>query len=126
MGKQQAEATSKKSSSELWIVLAVTFIVFAKTLTCKFVALDDPAYVSDNPFIKDLSLKGIAAIFSSFYNFNYHPFTTLLYAFEFKFFGLNATAYHLISLLLHVTNTYLIFGMILTLSKRNEIALICA
>ncbi|MGZ3864310.1 MAG: tetratricopeptide repeat protein [Bacteroidia bacterium] len=116
----------RKFTNELLVVLAVTFIVFVKTLSFKFVALDDPAYVSDNPFIKDLSLKGIASTFSSFYNFNYHPFTTLLYAIEFKFFGLNATGYHFISSLLHVANTYLVFWLIQKLSKRNEIALICA
>ncbi|MGZ3866953.1 MAG: tetratricopeptide repeat protein [Bacteroidia bacterium] len=124
--KPAADLKEETPRNGIFFIVAAVFILFAKTLTCKFVALDDFAYIAENPFIKDLSFKGIAAIFSSFYNFNYHPFTTLLYTFEFKFFGLNATGYHFVSILLHVANTYLVFWLIVKLTKRKETPLICA
>jgi len=107
-------------------ILGLTFILFAKTITYKFVSLDDPAYVTNNPYIKEFSLSGIAAIFSSFYNFNYHPLTTILYAIEFKLFGLNAAGYHFISLLLHLLNVVLVFSLLLKITGRKEIAIVCS
>jgi hypothetical protein len=90
-------------------ILIVTFLLFYNTLTNNFVNLDDSGYIKDNPDIKSLSAKNIAAIFSSFYNANYHPFTTLSYAIEYNLFGLNAKPYHFVNLFIHLLNTFMVF-----------------
>lgn len=110
----------------LLVVLIITLLVFVNSLTPNFVDLDDPSYIINNPFIKSLSLKSIATIFTSFYNANYHPLTTLSYAIEFKIFGLKATGYHFTNILIHLINTALVFLLILKIAKRKEIAIICA
>jgi tetratricopeptide (TPR) repeat protein len=107
-------------------ILLVTFLLFYNTLTNNFVNLDDSGYIKDNPDIKSLSAKNIAAIFSSFYNANYHPFTTLSYAIEYNLFGLNAKPYHIINLLIHLLNVLMVFRLITKISGKTEVALIVA
>ena len=107
-------------------ILIVTFLLFYNTLTNNFVNLDDSGYIKDNPDIKSLSAKNIAAIFSSFYNANYHPFTTLSYAIEYNLFGLNAKPYHFVNLFIHLLNTFMVFRLIKKISGKIEIAAITA
>lgn len=107
-------------------ILLVTFLLFYNTLTNNFVNLDDSGYIKDNPDIKSLSAKNIAAIFSSFYNANYHPFTTLSYAIEYNLFGLNAKPYHFVNLLIHLLNIFMVFRLIKKVSGKVQVALIVA
>jgi len=107
-------------------ILLLTFLLFYNTLTNNFVNLDDSGYIKDNPDIKDLSAKNIAAIFSSFYNANYHPFTTLSYAIEYNLFGLNAKPYHVVNLLIHLLNVFMVFRLIKKISNKTEVALLVA
>ena len=107
-------------------ILLLTFLLFYNTLTNNFVNLDDSGYIKDNPDIKSLSAKNIAAIFSSFYNANYHPFTTLSYAIEYNLFGLNAKPYHFVNLCIHLLNTFMVFRLIKKISGKIEVAAITA
>ncbi|HET6769619.1 MAG TPA: tetratricopeptide repeat protein [Chitinophagaceae bacterium] len=107
-------------------ILILTFFLFINTITKNFFSLDDPAYVADNPYIKSLSPAGVKAIFTSFHNANYHPFTTLLYAIEYRLFGLNAQPYHFINLLIHLLNVLLVYLLIQKLAGRKEIAAVTA
>jgi len=108
-------------------ILIITFLAFLNSSSFDFVVgLDDGEYIVDNPVIQTLSLRSIATIFTSFANGNYHPLTTLSYAIEFKLFGLNAMGYHTTNILIHLINTALVFLLILKISSRKEIAIICA
>src|SRR5688572_978865 len=130
--KSHPPKTVKKSfagSNSYYIlggILLVTFLLFYNTLTNNFVNLDDSGYIKDNPDIKSLSAKNIAAIFSSFYNANYHPFTTLSYAIEYNLFGLNAKPYHFVNLFLHLLNIFMVFRLIKKVSGKVQVALIVA
>ncbi len=124
--------TKKKSSSSLLNTLALpailllTVIVLHPVLSKYFVSLDDPAYLKDNPYIKSLSYDSIATIFSTFYNANYHPLTTLVYAIEYHFFKLNAEPYHVINLLIHLVNVCLVYFLVLKLNSKPIIAAVVA
>jgi len=117
-----------KSNNNLYIfiILIITAIVYFKTLNYDFTNWDDKTYLHENPFIKDLSSNGIVKIFSSNYFGNYHPLTTLSYALEFNFFGLNPRIFHLNNLLLHLINIFLVFLFIKSLTERVEIPIITA
>lgn len=119
-----ADGSSKKYPLLLWGTLALVFVVFLPSLTNDFVNWDDPKYVINNALIKDLSGKGIKAMFSSFYGGNYHPLTALSNAIEFKLFGLNPKPFHFFNLLIHVFNTFLVFRLIRLLSSDVRIALV--
>ena len=104
-------------------ILIISIVVFSNGITKIFIALDDQAYISDNPFIKSLSWENIKNIFSTFYNANYHPLTTLLYAIEYKVFGNDASAYHIISLGIHIINSFFVFLLIDKLIRHKWFAI---
>ncbi|MGB3949227.1 MAG: tetratricopeptide repeat protein [Bacteroidia bacterium] len=118
--------TFKGHPYTLWGVLAIVFIAFLPALSNGFVNWDDPKYVLDNNIIKDLSAKGIKAMFTSFYGGNYHPLTALSNAIEFKLFGLNPKPFHFFNLVLHLANTFLVYRLIRFLASDISIALTVA
>jgi len=122
----QNSSPTFKNPYILGAILVLTFLLFYNTLTNNFVNLDDSGYIKDNPDIKSLSARNIIAIFSSFYNANYHPFTTLSYAIEYNLFGLNAKPYHLVNLLIHLLNTFMVFRLINKISRKTEVAFVVA
>jgi Flp pilus assembly protein TadD len=89
--------------------------VYANTLTNGFVGDDEPD-VLNNPWIKDWRL--LPEIFSrgdwrlagttSISNY-YRPLRNVLYLATYNLFGLNAWGFHLVSILFHAANTFLVF-----------------
>ncbi|NTW31758.1 MAG: tetratricopeptide repeat protein [Bacteroidetes bacterium] len=105
-------------------VLVFTALLYAKALTNGFATWDDDCYILQNPYIRDFSLNGIKSIFTTFYNANYHPLTTLIYLFEYNYFGLNPFPFHLLSVLLHLLNTWLVFKFVEQLSGKKITSLV--
>lgn len=126
------KATVKKGAAigvEKWVVASIlifTTLLYAKALFNDFANWDDDDYLLKNPFLKDFSLKGISAIFSSFYFGNYHPLTTLTYLTEYSVFGLNPLPFHLVNVALHVTNTWLVYKLSEKLSGKSITGIIVA
>lgn len=116
----------QKRAAVLIFILALTFIVLSPCLKNGFVNLDDGEYILYNPQIRAVSLSAARGIFTSFWFGNYHPITTMSYALEYHFFGLNAFVYHLDSLILHLFNCLLVFWLVLKLSKRHFAAFAAA
>jgi len=111
----------------LFIILVITFISFYPCLHGGFVNFDDDRYVYRNPMIKDVSWRGIATLFSSIdYAAIYCPLVFLSYAIEYHFFDLNAYAYHITNLILHLCNCLLVFWFIFSLSRNRFTALMVA
>ena len=108
------------------IVLGITFFCFLPSLQNKFVNLDDPQYILDNPVVKDLNTESLKTIFSEQFVGNYQPITMLSYMVEYKIFGLNPFGYHLMNLLLHLLGTLFVFLIIKKISRNELIALITA
>lgn len=89
--------------------LAITVLCFLPSLQNKFVNLDDPQYLTQNPVIKIFSTENLKAIFSQQFVGNYQPITMLSYMVEYKLFGLNPFGYHFMNLVFHLLNTLLVF-----------------
>ena len=135
--KQAASRTKKKPGGSalqnksfaiprwaIYAVLAFTALIYIRALFNGFVNLDDDAYLFDNPFIRNFSLQGISAIFSNFYEANYHPLTTLTYLFEYRIYGLNPLPYHALNVLLHLVNIMLVYKLVEKLSENKLSALL--
>ncbi len=101
------------------VIVAFTALLYAHTLQNNFTVLDDDAYILNNPFLKNFSLKGIVAILSSFYSGNYHPLTTLSWFIEYNLFEANPLPFHLVNVLLHLVNTWLVYKLAERLSGSN-------
>lgn len=109
-------------------IALLTFLFYSVCLGNKLTNWDDLGYIISNPLIRDSSWEGIKKIFSTDNPVmgNYHPFTILLYAFEYKYFGLEPWIYHFDSLVLHVLVTIAVYYFVKALSRRTAAAAITA
>ena len=104
-------------------ILLVSFFSYMPVFQNGFVNWDESIYIQDNLLIRSLNLKDI---FSTFQIGNYHPLTMLVYAIEYKLFGLNETGYHTVNLLLHILNVFLVYQLIILLSDKLIVAQVAA
>ncbi len=115
-----------------WFIIGgislLTLIFFRTCLDNQFTNWDDLGYITMNALIKDQSAAWLSNIFSFAHPVmgNYHPLTILLYAIEYRNFGLQPWYYHLDSLLLHILVTIAVYLFIKVLTGRNIAAAITA
>ena len=121
----------------VWVLLllgAITAGVFGRVVCFDFVEWDDPVYVQDNAQINEgLSWGAVKFVFSERYAGNWHPLTgvsILLDATVTKWLGLeparDAGVYHATSALIHVINTFLMYGAMWALTRRRWASLFVA
>lgn len=87
----------------------ITALVYLPALGNGFVEWDDHVYVYEN---KGLALEGFefirwaaTAVVSS----NWHPLTLLTYGAEYSLWGTSPFGYHLVNIIFHSANTFLVF-----------------
>lgn len=97
------------------LLVVVTSVVYMPSLKNGFV-WDDEDYIVTNKMVQELSLPNMKKIFTTFFFGNYHPFTLLSYALEYRFFGPDPPAYHATNLIIHLMNCVLVFLLIYMLS----------
>jgi protein O-mannosyl-transferase len=129
VGKKNPSTTAKDTNSERWkyysaltIILILSFIIYLPVLQNSFV-WDDDFYIKNNPLIYSINLN---EFFTQYVMGNYHPVTMLTLAIEYQFFGLNATGYHAVNLLLHLLNVLLVFYTVFLLSNKIGVALVAS
>lgn len=110
----------------LFGILILAFLVYLRSLNNGFTNYDDDVLITDNLIVQHLSYENIHSIFFSFINGMYHPLVSLSWALEYSFFGAGAFHFHLINLLFHLLNIWLVYRFILLLSKKKDIAFIVA
>ncbi|MDD2365648.1 MAG: tetratricopeptide repeat protein [Desulfuromonadaceae bacterium] len=93
----------------------ITFAVFFSSTANQFVALDDFAYIINNPNISSFNLKTVFWCFSSFYEGNWHPLAMLSLAVDRSVWGLNPFGYHLTNICIHSCTTYLVYLLFIKL-----------
>ena len=92
------------------LLIAATLSVFLQVQNHDFVNIDDPHYVSDNPYVKNgLSRDSIIWAITSTHAANWHPLTWLSHMLDYQLFGMNPGGHHVTSVLLHVANSVLLF-----------------
>ena len=103
--------------------MTITPLCLSPLLGAGFINRDDPAYITDNPLIKEFSFQTIGRIFATpQYEGDYHPLTLSAFALEYHFFHDRPAGYHAVSLLLHLIATCLAFLVFLQLTGRPLIA----
>src|SRR6266496_3985368 len=96
-----------------WLLALVTLALFGPVCGHSFLNFDDPAYVTDNPHVRDgLSLDNIRWAFTSGHSGNWHPLTWLSHMLDCQLFGLRPGAHHLTNVLQHTANTLLLFVLL--------------
>lgn len=120
---QSEEFTKEKYVITFFVIVAITFVVYSNSLKNEFIDYwDDNTYVTGNELVKTLNLKGLKLIFTSVYMNEYFPFSILSLAVDYHFWELNPLGYHITNTFLHSLNAYLIFIIIITITRSVFIA----
>ncbi len=94
-------------------LLVAVLIVYAPALTLGFVNFDDPQYVLDNPHVRSgLTWNGIVWAATATYAGNWHPVTWLSHMTDVQLYGVTPRGHHATSVVLHLLNTLLLFGLL--------------
>ena len=92
------------------VLIATGLGIYGQTLNYPFITLDDYGYVIDNTHVNHgLTWEGWKWAWTSLEQSNWHPLTWLSLMLDAQLYGLNAGGYHLTNLLLHLTNSVLVF-----------------
>jgi tetratricopeptide (TPR) repeat protein len=102
--------------TDIWICLflvLVTLGVYFQVGTFEFINYDTPTYVYENNYVKDgLTTKGIKWAFTTLHFSNWHPLTWLSHMLDVQLYGLEPGRHHLTSVLFHIANILLLFGIL--------------
>ena len=95
------------------LLLALEMIVYAPVWQHEFTDYDDPAYVSGNPDVAaGLTWRGVGWALTTGHASNWHPLTWLSHMLDVELFGMKPGPHHLSSVLVHMVNTLLLFGVL--------------
>ena len=105
----------------IWICILLviaTFIAYMQVLKYGFItSFDDTNYLTSNWNIKaGLTKESIVWAFSTSYASNWHPVTWLSHMLDYELYGMEPFGHHLTSLIFHITNTLLLFGVLLKMT----------
>lgn len=124
-----------RTLKHLLFLTSVIFILYANILPNPFV-WDDNIFILQNLFIRDW--KNIPLLFQSeFFSKSpqekmfekggyYRPLVMLLYTLEYPLWGENPFGYHLVSILLHVLNVFLVYHLIHLFFRDRTLSFISA
>lgn len=103
------DAINATDAIVLCLILAVV-LVYVQMWRHDFINLDDPLYVLNNARVRGgLSIDNIQWAFTTTYGGNWHPLTWLSHMLDVNVHGLSPGGHHLTSILLHATNSVLLF-----------------
>jgi tetratricopeptide (TPR) repeat protein len=95
------------------LLIVATLIVYLPVKDHQFVDLDDDLYVTHNPQTqKGLTWANLAWALTALEAGFWHPLTWWSHMLDYELFGLNPGGHHLMSLLIHVLNVLLLFGLL--------------
>src|SRR5437016_7306552 len=129
--KRDACAAATFERPDLLILLGlaiVTFGIYAQLIGHRFITLDDPTYIQENPMVnRGVTLAGLAWAFTTFHAGNWHPLTWIAHMIDSQLFGMIAGGHLLVNALIHAANTLLLFWFLLrTTHARWSSALVAA
>ena len=104
-----------------WMIAAglavVTAVLYLPTAGHQFLSYDDQEYITENNQVSaGLTIAGLRWAFG-FHASNWHPLTWLSHMMDCELFGLHPAGHHLTSVLLHVTNTVLLFFLLKRMTR---------
>lgn len=102
----------KNSWLLLGMALLITLLVFYPAVNYDFVNWDDDQNITINQNVQNLNTESIRNMFSTTVTGGYTPLTSVTFALEHHFFGLNPKVYHFNNILLHLICMALVFFLL--------------
>lgn len=123
--------TSALSEAPAWLLGLVLFLMtvalYFRTTGFDFIALDDPAYVSENTnVLKGLTWDGVRWAFDLDGPLYFHPLTWLSLMLDVSVHGMDPGGFHVTNYLLHTGNVILLFLLVFRLVGNRWVALAVA
>jgi tetratricopeptide (TPR) repeat protein len=110
-----------------FVALAVAAIVWSRALDNGFVHVDDPHYLTQNAMVQaGLTWDGVVSAFTTTHVWNWHPLTMISHMIDVELFGLAPAGHHLVSVLLHLIASALLFGAVREATRDPWLALFVA
>ncbi len=113
-----------------WLLIFILFLAILGTyypsLAYPFLNLDDPYYINFNPYIRDLTWKGIYRIFSQPIVDNYFPLQILTYALDYQIWHIQPFGYRLHNIVLHILNAVLVFYLLKRIFSNRWVSFLSA
>ncbi|MCF8371103.1 MAG: tetratricopeptide repeat protein [Bacteroidales bacterium] len=106
----------------LIVILIATLIAYSPVFKAGFTNWDDQGYVTENPVVQQLNAENFKLLLTEDFVANYHPLTMISLAVDYAIAGDSATWYHLINLILHLLNTFLVFYLVWMIFKKLELS----
>jgi tetratricopeptide (TPR) repeat protein len=94
------------------LVALITILVYLPALQNDFVNWDDGKYVYENPNIRSFGFNSLQWMLTTFHAGNWHPLTWLSHAIDYALWSLNPMGHHLMSVIFHGLNTFLVIILI--------------
>ncbi|MBK8721894.1 MAG: tetratricopeptide repeat protein [Saprospiraceae bacterium] len=111
----------------IWVVLAITFVIFYTCVNNQFVNWDDEDNFIKNPFLKSFDFESIKNIFTQTILGNYNPLPIFTFAIERALAGsLNPKLMHFDNILLHLICTFFAYKILIELKLSKTASLIGA
>tara|TARA_Y100001960_G_scaffold80468_1_gene85909 strand:- start:316 stop:2319 length:2004 start_codon:yes stop_codon:yes gene_type:complete len=114
----QSRETNKSLKFIICIFLVVSILaVYWQVQDHEFINYDDDSYITENEHVQlGLTGESIVWTFTTPYASNWHPMTWLSHMLDYELYGDHPRGHLLTNVLLHITNTLLLFMVLLRLT----------
>jgi tetratricopeptide (TPR) repeat protein len=117
MGLAKGAVDARRRRLVALALVAACLFVYGQAVSFGFLNFDDKGYVTDNQWVKPgLTAAGVRRAFTDVDDFYWHPMTWLSHMTDCQMYGLRPGWHHLTSLLFHIANVLLLFGILLRLT----------
>ncbi len=116
----------KKRWVDISIIGTIAFLLLLPSLRFGFVNLDDNFYITDNIYIRHLSLSNIKYFFTSFHHGVYAPVQYIAYMLVYSVAGYHALLYHLMSLAFYLAAGIMVYLLIDRIQGSRPVAFFSA
>jgi tetratricopeptide (TPR) repeat protein len=104
------------------LLVAATVVAFSPVLWNGFVNWDDDLGFTNNPHYRGLSASHLGWMFTTMNGGHYKPFVWITFGLDYLLWGMEPRGYHLTSLVLHLVNVVLVFGLVRMLLRLAGLA----
>ncbi len=109
----------KKALLLVLLLLVITFAVFWQSTGHEFTVYDDNVYVRENLHVNTgLNYRNILWAFTTIEASNWHPLTWLSHMLDCQIYGLNPKGHHLTNILFHIANTFLLWFLLFSATRK--------
>jgi len=108
------------------LVALLAVAVFANTFPHQFLNYDDLWQVTENPYVRSLSLANLWHVLTRSVHHLWLPTKTLSYALDYAVWGLDPRGFHVTNVLLHIVGSVLVFLLARRLLRRRLWAVVAA